>query len=146
MLGNLDQIVQTFLLALRSRGGFITSVAAVFVAKALIARNPHLMLDHIDLDSSSCAKSLFCRMGLKKRMKTTGKIKIPDGAKKEAQLLYLHDILSQVDDHNIPHSLILNLDQMKLKYIPSANIPYPRKTQSPLELQGQMISDASLEH
>ena len=54
-------------------------------------------------------------------MKTAGKIEIPDGAKKEAQLLYLHDIVSLVDDHNILDSLILNLDQTKLKYIPSAN-------------------------
>ena len=69
------------------------------------------MAVHIDLDSSSSAKS----------MKTTGKIEIPDVAKKEAQLLYLHDIVSLVDDHNIPDILILNLDQKKLKYIPSTN-------------------------
>ena len=54
-------------------------------------------------------------------MKTTGKIEIPDVAKKEAQLLYLHDIVSLVDDHNIPDILILNLDQTKLKYILSTN-------------------------
>ena len=54
-------------------------------------------------------------------MKTTDNIEIPDGAKEEAQLLYLHVILSLVDDHNIPASLILNLDQTKLEYISSAN-------------------------
>ena len=113
-------MVQKLLLALRSRG-LITSVIAAYVAKALIARNLHLMLDHIDLDASSWAKSLFCRMGFNKCMKTAGKIEIPDGAKKEAQLLYLHDIVSLVDDHNIPDILILNLDQTKLKYIPSTN-------------------------
>ena len=37
LLGSLDQVIQKFLLALRSRGGLITSVIAVFVAKALIA-------------------------------------------------------------------------------------------------------------
>ena len=127
LLGSLDQMVQKFLLAHRSRGGLITSVIAVSVAKALIARNPHLMLDHIDLDSSSLAKSLFGRMGFKKRMEITGKIEIPDGAKKEAQLLYLHDIVSLVDDHNIPDSLILNLDQTKVKYIPGANHTLAKK-------------------
>ena len=96
MLGSLDQMVQKFLLVLRSRDGLIISVIAVSVAKALIARNTHLMSDHIDLDSSSWVKSLFRRMSFKKRMKTTGKIKIPDGAKEEAQLLYLHDIVSLV--------------------------------------------------
>ena len=34
--------------------------------------------------------------------------------------MYLHNIVSLVDDHNIPDSLILNFDQTKLKYIPSA--------------------------
>ena len=90
LLGSLDQTVQKFLLALWSRGGLITLVIAVSIAKALIARNPHLMLDHIDLGSSSWAKSLFHRMGFKNCMKTTGKFEILDGAKKEAQLLYLH--------------------------------------------------------
>ena len=59
-------MVQMLLLALQSRGGLITSVIVVSVAKALIARNPHLMLDHIDLDPSSWAKSLFYRMDFKK--------------------------------------------------------------------------------
>ena len=95
VLGSLDQMVQKLLVALRSRG-LITSVIAAYVAKALIARNLHLMLDHIDLDASPWAKSLFCRMGCNKCMKTAGKIEIPDGAKKEAQLLYLHDIVSLV--------------------------------------------------
>ena len=84
MLGSLDQMVQKFLLALRSRGGSITLVIAASVAKVLIARNSHLMLDHIDMVSSSWTKSLFRRMGFKKRMKTTGKIEIPDKAKQEA--------------------------------------------------------------
>ena len=87
-------MVQKFLLAVLSRGGLITSVIAVSVAKALIARNPHLMLDHIDLDSSSWAKSFFRRMGFKKCMKTTGKIEIPSGERKRTNfciytILYL---------------------------------------------------------
>ena len=85
------------------------------------------MLDHNDLDSSTWAKSLFRRMGFKNCMKTTGKIEIPDGARKETQLLYLHDIVSLVDNHNIPDSLILNLDQMKLKYILSTNHTLAKK-------------------
>ena len=127
LLGSLDQTVQKFLLALWSRGGLITLVIAVSIAKALITRNPHLMLDHNDLDSSTWAGSLFRRMGFKNCMKTTGKIEIPDGARKETQLLYLHDIVSLVDNHNIPDSLILNLDQTKLKYISSTNHTLAKK-------------------
>jgi len=87
----------------------------------LIARNPHFDLGHVDLDSSHWERSLFRRMGFVKRMKTTGKIEIPDGAKKEAQLLYLYDIVSIVEERNIPDTLVMNLDQTPLKYIPSAN-------------------------
>ena len=129
-------MVQKLLLALRSRGGLITSVIAAYVAKALKARNPHLMLDHIDLDSSSGAKCLFRRMGFKKCMKTAGKIEIPDRAKKEAQLLYLHDIVSLVDDHNIPDRLILNLDQTKLKNIPSTNHTLAKKDLKSIQIAG----------
>ena len=66
-------------------------------------------------------------MGSKKRMKTTGKIEIPNRAKKDAQLLYLHDIVSLVDNHKIPDNLIFNLDQTKLKYTPSANHTLTKK-------------------
>ena len=66
-------------------------------------------------------------MNFKKRMKTTVKIEILEGAKKESKLSYLHDIVSLVDDHIIPDSLILNLDQTKLKHIPSANDTLAKK-------------------
>ena len=75
-------------------------------------------------------------MGFRKRMKTTDKIEVPDGAKKEAQLLYLHDNVSVVDDHNIPDSLILNLDQAKLKYIPSTNHTLAKKGSKSIEIAG----------
>ena len=75
LLGSLDQIVQKFLLALQSRGGLITSVIAASVAKALIVRNPYLMLDHIVLDPSSLAKSLFRRMGFKNAGKQLARLK-----------------------------------------------------------------------
>ena len=85
------------------------------------------MLDDIYLDSSSSAKRLFRKIDSKKHMKTTSKIEIPDGVKKEAQIFYLYDIVSLVDDHNSSDSLILNLDQMKLKYILSANYTLAKK-------------------
>ena len=69
-------------------------------------------------------------------MKTTGNIEIPNGAKKEAQLLYLHVIVSLVDDHNIPASLILNLDQTKLKYISSANHTLAKKGSNSIGIAG----------
>ena len=60
-------------------------------------------------------------MGFKKRMRTTGKVEIPEGARKEAELLYLHNIVTIVEKYEIPHSLIMNLDQNPLNYIPTMN-------------------------
>ena len=51
-------------------------------------------------------------------MKTTGKVEIPKGAKQESELLYLHNIVTLVEEHNIAQNLILNLDQTPLKYVP----------------------------
>ena len=117
LLGSLDQMVQRFLLSLRKTGGLVFSDVAISAPKALIARNPQYNLSHIDLDSSHWPQSLFQRMGFKKRMRTTGKVEIPEGARKEAELLYLHNIVTIVEKYEIPHSLIMNLDQTLLKYI-----------------------------
>ena len=59
MLGALDEMVQKYIRAYRSRGRLVNSIISISIAKVLIARNPQLNLEHIDLDSSSRAKSLF---------------------------------------------------------------------------------------
>ena len=59
LLGSLDQMVQRFLLSLRRTGGFNCTI-------------------HI----SHWEQSLFRRMGFKKRIRTTGKVEIPEGARK----------------------------------------------------------------
>ena len=80
MLGSLDEMVQRYIRAYRSRGGPVNSLIAVSIAKVLITRNPQLNLGHLDLDFSSWAKSLFKRMGFTRRMKATGKVEMPEGA------------------------------------------------------------------
>ena len=136
LLGSLDEMVRNFLLALRNRGGLVTSVIAVSAAKALIARNSHLCLSHIDLDSSSWAKSLFKRMGFKRRMKTTGKVEIPEGARKEAEFLYLYKITSLIEKFKIPESLVLNLDQTPLKFVPAMNHTMAKRNSKSVSING----------
>ena len=53
-------------------------------------------------------------MGMVPRMKTTSELPIPEGAIKEAGLLFHHDIVSKVKRHKIPDALILNLDRHHL--------------------------------
>ena len=57
-------------------------------------------------------------MGFVKRMSTTGKVEISEGAKNEAQLIYLHDLVAIAEENKLPSCRILNLDQTPLKYIP----------------------------
>ena len=70
LLGSLDQMVQRFLLTLRSRGVVVSRTIATDIARALIARNPQYNLGHVKIDSS-WAQKLFRRMGFKRRMRTT---------------------------------------------------------------------------
>ena len=53
-----------------------------------------------------------------KGRKTSSKVDISDGARKEMEFLCHHDILSRVEEFNIPETLIINIDQTPLKYVP----------------------------
>ena len=81
LLGDIDQMVQTYIKSVSLRGGLIMSTLANAAAKGLMARYPN-MITNIDIHSSSWAKSLFRRMGFVRRMKTSSKVTIPDGARK----------------------------------------------------------------
>ena len=50
-------------------------------------------------------------------MKITGKVEILERARKEAELMYLHNIVAIVEENliMIPLNLIMNLDQTNLK-------------------------------
>ena len=60
-------------------------------------------------------------------MRTTDKPEIPDQAVKEAKLLFQHQIVSIVEDDEIPESLIMNFDQTSLKYAPVSNSTLAKK-------------------
>ena len=119
MLGELDDMVQNYLTSLSNRGGVINTVIANATAHALMMRYPNVV-GEIEVDNSRWAKSLFKRMGFVRRRKTSSKIDIPEGARKEIEYLFLHDIVSKVEEFN-PPSLIINLDQTPLKYVPVGN-------------------------
>ena len=74
------------------------------------------VVGQVDVDSSRWGKSLFTRMNFVKRRKTSSKVDIPDGARKEIEFLFLHEIVSQVEKYDIPPALIINIDQTPLKY------------------------------
>ena len=61
LLGEIDKIVQRFILAVSNQGSVITRGIAVSTAKALLTRNPHL-IGNVDVESSHWAQSLYRRM------------------------------------------------------------------------------------
>ena len=47
----------------------------------------------------------------KTKDKTSSKVDIPDGARKEIKFLFLHEIESKVKKYDMPLALIINIDQ-----------------------------------
>ena len=87
----------------------------------------------------SWAQSLFRRMRFVRRFATTGKIEIPDGIKKEAELLFIHDIVHHIETNKIPESMVLNIDQTPLKYVPCGKTTMAEKSSSTVPING--VSD-----
>ena len=74
---------------------------------------------NIDLNSSSCAKSFFTRMGFVLRKFTSAKVDIPDKARKEIEYQYHYEIISKVECFKIPKILVINLDQTPSPMVPA---------------------------
>ena len=87
----------------------------------------------------SWAQSLFRRMRFVRRFATTGKIEIPDGIKKETELLFIHDIVHHIETNKIPESMVLNIDQTPLKYVPCGKTTMAEKSSSTVPING--VSD-----
>ena len=105
------------MLAIRKHGGRVTYAITIATAKVLIQRSNHKSSINPGL---TWAQSLFRRMGFRKRAARTGKVAIPLGARRESELTFLHSIVEKKEQHNIPRSMILNLDQTPSKYIQSS--------------------------
>ena len=119
-------------LCLRRRGGVVNTTVAIATANAFIARNPACLSS----PSPGWAKSLFTRMGFTKRGATTSKLMIPKGAQKEAELLYLHEIVSIAERHAISSSMIPNLDQTPCKFVQSSRYTMAKKGSTNVEIVG----------
>ena len=93
-------------------------------------------LDHIHLPGSSWAQSLLRRMKFVRRLGTTGKVPISEDLRKELELSYLYGIVSKIEKNNIPHSLVLNLDQTPTKYVPTSNKTMAPKGSKTVPIKG----------
>ena len=117
LLGGLDKMIQTFLKNTRSHSGVVKTAVAIAVANALVEKHREQELIHVQFRTCIWARNLFHRMRFVRRAGTTGKVEIPTGAKKEAELTFLHEIVYNIEKFQIPSSLVLNLDQTNSKYV-----------------------------
>ena len=65
-------------------------------------------------------------MGFVRRMKTSTKVTIPDGAKREIEFLFHHEIVT----------MIINIDQTPLKYVPTGNFTLAEKGAKSVIMEG----------
>ena len=90
-LREIDLKVQRFLEVARSRGAVIITSIAIATANRFIKHGNDESLKLLSLERP-WAQSLFRRMGYVRRFATTGKVELPQGVKREGELLYIHDI------------------------------------------------------
>ena len=122
-------MVRTFIIAALHQVSVITGSVTVSTARDLM-RLYHDIASNIDIESSHRTQSLSPRMGVKRRKSTTSKHNIPEGARKETELMFIHFILEKVEEYSIPHSLIVSFDQTLSKFISSSNKTLPIETVS----------------
>ena len=66
-------------------------------------------------------------MGYVRRLATTGKVKISEKLKAEIETAYLYGIVQKINEHKIPSSMVINLDQIPSKFVPGCNQNFGEK-------------------
>lgn len=112
----IDERVRKFMVSLYKKRGHVRRSIAATNAMVLQSRTDDESLKNMVV-SSTWGRSLLQRIGFWKRAATTGKVEIPESAKKEACLQHHYRISSIVEKHKIPESLMINIDQTPWKYV-----------------------------
>ena len=84
------------------KGGQATFAIAIVVAKSLKEQRDNESLTALKF-GNDWTQSLFRWMGFKKRAATIEKVIMPEGTREEAELIYLYDIVTEIETYNIPH-------------------------------------------
>ena len=98
------------------KGGHISYGIASTTANVLLSRSEDLSLKNIKT-TPMWGRSILQRLGFLRRVATTGKGEVTEGARKEAGLQHHFQIVNITEKHNIPTSLVLNSDQTPSKYV-----------------------------
>ena len=99
-------------------------------------QHPELNLDQMNIEDSSWSKSLFKRMGFKRRLATTDKVSISSELHQETQEAYLYSLVKKIEENDIPASLVLNLDQTPSKFVTGCNKTLAKKGSKTVSIAG----------
>ena len=66
-------------------------------------------------------------MGYVRRLATTEKVEISEKLKAEIETAYLHGIVQKINEHKIPSSMIISLDETPSKFVPGCNKTLAKK-------------------
>ena len=129
--------VKKYLKVARSRGAIINTSIFNGAANGFIKHSNDESLKHFSLERP-WSQSLFRQMGYVRRFATSGKVELPQGLKREAELLYTHDIANVIETHKFLKSMVLNLDQTPVK-----DIPYGKTTLAKQNMSSVPVSSVS---
>ena len=133
----LDDKLIRFLRAIRSKGGVVNIHVVRATAEALINSNPSLIQHFCTLDMSrSWVHSIYRRMGMSRRLGTTGRPPVPRGIYEECRLDYLRDIKHNVDLYSIPPELVMNADQTPSSYVSVGKLTMAKEGSKSVPIKG----------
>ena len=81
-------------------------------------------------------------MGFVKRACATAQPEIPEGARKEVEFIFHHEITSLVERYSIPPTLVINIDQTPLQYAPVSNRTMATENSKHVHLTGFFYKQA----
>ena len=116
----IDEKVINLVKEMQSSGAAMSYNILIGIAKGVVCANDRILLKEnggkIEF-SMTWAQSIFKRIGFVKRKATTAaKVPIAPGFVKEIGMTFYQNIKRIVDTYDIPHDLIINLDQTPLPY------------------------------
>ena len=112
------------------------TVYANATAKAITEKSKGKYWKVIDLESTFCAKNLLRRIATSSRPET------PARARNEAQMIFHREVLSNTEKHQIPASLVINIDQTPSKYAPISDQTLTLKNSRHVSLKGSSYKQA----
>ena len=73
------------------------------------------------------------------RISTTGKVHIPESAKREAELSFQHQIVRFVEKYKTPACLVLNNDQTPSKFVPVGRTTLAERNTKTVNVAGSSV-------